>query len=315
MTVLVTGASGFVGGRLARRLREALPGERLVLWGHGCDDDLVRQGAVWRTVDITDRDAVDVAIAEDRPTKIVHLAALSSVGQAQQAAAETYAANLDGTSAIAAALARHVAGAALVFASTGEVYGAAFRDGIVTEETPPRPMNAYARSKLACEFVLRDTLAPVCPVVALRLLNHTGPGQDERFVVPSFAAQIARIEKGSVPPALSVGNLEAERDFLDVDDVIDAYLKALDLAGSASGFEVFNVASGQPRSIRSILESLAAMSSARFSIEQDPARLRPSDIPRTLCDASAFAARTGWAPSREFGGTLKAVLDWWRAKV
>lgn len=315
MTVLVTGASGFVGGRLARRLRQAMPGEGLVLWGHGSEDELVRQGAVWRTVDITDRAAVDGAIAEDRPTKIVHLAALSSVGQAQQAAAETYDANLNGTSAIAVSLARYVPGASLVFASTGEVYGAAFRDGIVTEETPPRPMNAYARSKLACEFVLHDTLAPVCPVIALRLLNHTGPGQDERFVVPSFAAQIARIEKGSVPPNLSVGNLEAERDFLDVDDVIDAYLKALDLAGSASGFEVFNIASGQPRAISSILDALTAMSTARFSIAQDPARLRASDIPRTVCDASAFSARTGWAPSRAFDATLASVLDWWRAAV
>lgn len=315
MTVLVTGASGFVGGRLARRLREAMPGERLVLWGHASDHELVRQGAVWRTVDITDRDAVDAAIAEDRPTKIVHLAALSSVGQAHQAAAETYAANLTGTSLIAASLARHAAGASMVFAGTGEVYGAAFRDGAVNEDTPPQPMNAYARSKLACEFVLRDALAPVCPVIALRLLNHTGPGQDERFVVPSFAAQIARIEKGIVPPTLSVGNLDAERDFLDVDDVIDAYLKALELAGSASGFEVFNVASGQPRSIRSILDGLAVMSTAHFSIEKDPARLRPSDIPRTVCDSSAFRSRTGWTPSRSFDATLASVLEWWRAHV
>jgi GDP-4-dehydro-6-deoxy-D-mannose reductase len=183
------------------------------------------------------------------------------------------------------------------------------------ESSPVLPTNPYARSKLAAEMLLQDTLSGSCPVVVLRLLNHTGPGQDERFVVPSFAAQVARIEAGLLPPRLLVGNLSSERDFLDIRDVIDAYLKTLRHVRQASGFEVFNVASGEVRSITSIVEQLRSLSTRTFDIEVDPARNRPVEIPRTLCDSSAFRDRFGWQPSRNFDDTLREVLDWWRVQI
>ncbi|MGE0500569.1 MAG: GDP-mannose 4,6-dehydratase [Rhizobiaceae bacterium] len=315
MTILVTGASGFVGRRLAAALAAERPGETLVCWGHEPDGGLVAQGARWRSVDLTDAAAADRAIREDRPDRVFHLAALSSVGQAHVEAGATYDANVGGTLNLAKSIAAHAPGARIVFASTGEVYGRAFLDGVVTEATRPEPGNAYARSKLAAEFILRDVLAPVGSVVALRLLNHTGPAQDERFVVPAFAAQVARIEAGKSPPSLSVGNLDAERDFIDADDAVDAYLKTLEMDGPDSGYAVYNVASGRPRRIASIVDRLQALSSVPFAVEIDPARLRPSDIPRTECDTSAFRVRTGWAPERDFDDTIAAVLDWWREQV
>jgi GDP-4-dehydro-6-deoxy-D-mannose reductase len=184
------------------------------------------------------------------------------------------------------------------------------------EETAPvRPTNPYARSKLAAEIMLADALSETCPVIALRLLNHTGPGQDERFVVPSFAAQIARIEAGVAPPVLKVGNLTAERDFIDIADVIEAYLLALRLAQSTTGFRLFNVGSGKPRSIASILDQLVAMSTSACEIEQDPTRMRASDIPRATCDTSAFHSATGWTARRNWPDTLRSVLDYWRMKT
>jgi GDP-4-dehydro-6-deoxy-D-mannose reductase len=322
MTTLVTGASGFVGRRLVKALRQRLGTEtRLIGWDHSADgesDDWIAGGdrVERNAVDLTDTAAVDAAVQLAPPTQIFHLAAISSVGQSQGAARATHEVNVAGTLNLAEALRKHAPGARLVFASSGEVYGSAFASGEpLAESAPLRPLNPYARSKLAAEFLLEDRLSDVCPIIALRLLNHIGPGQDEHFVVPGFAAQIARIERGLIPPKLMVGNLAAERDFLAVDDVIDAYLKMLALGDGKPGFSVYNVASGEPRSINSILERLTALSTAKFEIEPDPARLRPAEIARTLCDASAFRALTGWRPKRDVDQALEEILDWWRGRV
>lgn len=318
MNILVTGSSGFVGGRLVRALRTHLPRRsRLVAWGRGASpQEAAFEGVAWREINLTDAGAVAKAVRDAMPDRVYHLAALSSVQLSHSAARETFEVNLGGTQALADALRIHSPGAVFIFASTGEVYGSAFAAGTpVTEETAASPLNPYSRSKLAAEFALQDTLSQDCPVIALRLLSHTGFGQDERFVVPSFAGQIARIERGLVPPRLLVGDLSAERDFLDIDDVVNAYLKVLALADTASGFQRFNVASGKVRSIASILEKLASLSATPFAIEPDPARMRPSSIARTLCDASAFGARTGWRPIRNFDRTLEEVLNGWRAKL
>lgn len=314
MTILVTGASGFVGRRLVKALRRRLgPEAQLIGWDHSAEGS---DGIERHAVDLTNAAAVTAAVRATPPKLIFHLAAISSVGQSQGAARATHEVNVTGTLNLAEALRAHAPGARLVFASSGEVYGAAFSSGAALDETSPaRPLNPYARSKLAAEYMLQDRLSDVCPVIALRLLNHIGPGQDERFVVPGFAAQIARIEKGLIPPKLMVGNLAAERDFVDVDDVIDAYLATLTSGDGEPGFTVYNVASGQPRSIRSILDRLIALSTARFDVEPDPARLRPSEIARTLSDASAFRQRTGWQPKRDLDGTLSQILDWWRERI
>ena len=316
MRILVTGASGFVGNRLVGRLRSGFGAEiEVVGWDRTPHAQSI-PGVAWRSVDLTDAAAVDAAIRAERPDRVFHLAGLSSVKQAEGAASQACEVNVGGTVALARALNDHAAGAALIFASSGAVYGAAFASAEpLTEQAAVRPLDAYGRSKLAAEIVLQDMLSERCPVIALRLLNHSGPGQDERFVVPSFAAQIARIEKGLTPASLSVGNLDVERDFLDVDDVIDAYLAALTMADQANGFQTYNVASGRPRGIGSILDRLIGLSTASPVVERAGARLRPGEIATTRCDISAFQARTGWQPRRNFDDTIVAILDWWRGQV
>jgi nucleoside-diphosphate-sugar epimerase len=144
----------------------------------------------------------------------------------------------------------------------------------------------------------------------VRPFNHTGPGQSDAFVASSFARQLAEIELGRRPAVLSVGNLDSVRDFLDVDDVLDAYLALLDPRVPAG---IYNVASGRGLAMRELLELLLAASGVRPAITADPSRLRRTDA--SVGDASRLREATGWRPRRDLGDTLKRLLDDWRRRL
>lgn len=317
MTILLTGGCGFVAGHLLPAL-EKLGDAIVVTYGAGVASGKASGSArtEWVTLDVTDVGAVDRLIASKRPDQIVHLAARSSVKASHSDARDTFEVNCRGSIALFEAIRRHAPGAVVVFASSSEIYGTAFASTTpVTEKSPVFPANAYARSKLAAEIALHDLLGEVSPVIALRLFNHTGPGQDERFVVPSFAAQIARIETGLSVPMLQVGDLTAERDFCDVADVVDAYLRALLLGRDGNGFRVYNIASGTTRTVGSILNDLVERSTARFTVAQDPTRMRPSSVSRAACNVSAFTYATGWSPKRKWSDTIESVMQYWRTQA
>ena len=149
-------------------------------------------------------------------------------------------------------------------------------------------------------------------VVRVRPFNHIGPRQRAEFVAPAFARQIAEIEANLRPPVVQVGNLEAERDFTDVRDMVRAYYLALE-RGEAG--EIYNIGTGEAHSIRLLLNTLLELSTAQANVEQDPARTRPSDVPVIICDATKFHAQTGWAPQISLQESLRDVLDDWRQRV
>jgi GDP-4-dehydro-6-deoxy-D-mannose reductase len=310
--ILLTGGSGFVGRVLAPRLAAAYPGRDCVMASlHGAEPP-----AGWRGVqiDLAHGDVTGL-VAALKPSVVLHLAARSSVQQAAGQAAFVFGDNLDAGLRLIEAVRAHAPRAAFLLASSGEVYGRAFASHpVAREDGPIGPANAYARSKAALEFAVQDLLGRDAPAVILRLFNHFGPGQDSRFVIPSFAAQLAAIAAGRMPPVVQVGNLDAERDFLAVEDVLDAYLRSLGrLAGQAAGVELFNIASGQGRAIRQVLDDLIAASGLAVRVEVDPARLRPSDIPRAVGDASRFAEATGWKPVTAWSEALGATYRSWLA--
>jgi GDP-4-dehydro-6-deoxy-D-mannose reductase len=295
---LVTGKSGFVGARLVRALESRFKG--CEVFGIGKDGESGRIECP--------EDNHEAALR--RPQVVFHLAALSSVAQSGRNASETVSVNLGGTICLAQALREHAPDAVLVYASSGETYGNSFLSGLpVTEEMSMQPNSPYARSKAAGEWAVQDILADQAAVIILRLFNHSGAGQDARFVVPSFAAQIAQIERQQIPPIIKVGNLNAERDFLHVDDVIDAYIAIAERAlNLSSGVQTFNVCSGQATKIKDLLEHLIGLSKLDITIEVDPGRLRPSDIPRAVGDNSKFRTRWDWAPTRNIDQMLRDVL-------
>ena len=147
-------------------------------------------------------------------------------------------------------------------------------------------------------------------MVRVRPFNHTGPGRPDRFVESSFARQIAEIEAGLRPPKMAVGNLDAVRDFLDVEDVLDAYVRLLDPEVPAG---VYNVASGKGTSIRDLLDLLLAETSIRPEVKVDQARWRPADS--SVGSAERLEKATGWAPTIPLRETLRRLLDGWRQAV
>lgn len=300
--VLITGAGGFVGRRLLERIMPRLsPDARIFRAARspGLREDTVTEVLL----DLGDSPSVVHAVKEVEPDLILHLAAQSSVAQTGADAAATWRVNLGGTLALAEAIAASAPHATLLFTSSSEVYGQAFNKGVATEQTAPDPQSAYARSKLAAEQMLRDVLPASTTLVVARPSNHSGAGQDDRFVLPSFASQIARHQ-----PVVRVGNLAAERDFLHVDDVVDAYLALLDASDRLGPRSVFNISSGVARPVGMLLDRMIALSGYSVAVEIDPDRLRPSDIPVAAIDSSVLRQKTGWAPTRAIDEMLAELL-------
>jgi GDP-4-dehydro-6-deoxy-D-mannose reductase len=312
--ILLTGGTGFVGRYLAPALLKSFPGcEGVIVSPKGSAAQI--EGWCCEQADITDESAAEALIGRYRADAILHLAAQASAGQSVGAAELTWRVNYGGSFALARAAARHVPGCLFFFASSADVYGKSFSLGPASEETPPAPVNAYAASKLAAELMLRDVLPASCRLIVARAFNHSGPGQDERFVLPAFAAQIARIESGLCEPVLRSGNLEAERDFLHVADVVEAYVGLLAQAQSLPERSLFNVASGKVHRIGDLLEMLRGLARTHFEVKLDPKRARPSDIPRAQGDAARILNTTGWKPTRQVAQLLSELVEWWRFKV
>lgn len=316
--LLITGAGGFVGPHLLRAAKQS----RLSFEGiQACtknpseiqvDDDVVR----WCSMDILDASAMRELIASFRPTHVIHLAAISHVPTANRNPQLVWSVNLLGTLNLLEALKYETPDAVLLFASSSETYGRSFLQGEpLTEKAELQPRNPYAATKAAAEQMLVQYVETGLRIIRARPFNHIGPGQTEDFVVPAFAAQIARIEARIQLPIMKVGNLEAKRDFLDVQDVANAYISLLENAADLPNGAAFNIASGTERSIHSILIELKALSNAEFSIEEDPERLRPSDTPIAMGNSDKLRQATGWTPQLDWDQTLQSILDDWRQRV
>lgn len=310
-TVMVTGASGFVGGHVIDALLAAghAPDE-VVAVGRGPLPDLVHA----RPLDLLDKKDVGEAVATLKPTAVIHLAAVALPAAAKRDAEQAWAVNVNATRWLAEAISRHAPAARFVFAGSSESYGRSFQSaaGPIAETAPLKPMSAYGATKAAAELMLLQMVSDGLDAVAFRAFNHTGPGQSADYVVSSFASQIARAEAGSGPASLRVGNLEARRDFCDVRDVARAYVLATDRVLGGIDDRVLNVCSGTARRIGDVLDGLVGMADAAIDIELDPARLRPAEIPMAVGDPSAACRVLGWSPTIEFEATLRDVLTSWR---
>jgi GDP-4-dehydro-6-deoxy-D-mannose reductase len=198
----------------------------------------------------------------------------------------------------------------LIFASSADCYGASFFPGVPVDETAAlAPLSLYAATKAAADLALGAMAPQGLRLLRLRLFNHTGPGQLESFVVPTFAGQIARIEARLAPPEIAVGALHAERDFLDIRDVCAAYVACIERSDDLPRSEILNISSGQPVRIATILEKLMAKSATAIKIRPDPAKLRPIEVPRVTGSSAKARALLNWRPNYDLDECLGAVLE------
>jgi len=308
MRVLVTGSAGFVGRHLLEALRER--GHEVFETDHAATGDAL-------AVDVTDALAVHAAFELARPDAVAHLAAQAFVPASIEDPVGTQRINAGGTQNVldaARALAAGGVRARVLVVSSADVYGNQPVEAYpLRETTAPRPANPYAASKVAAE-ALASAYARSFGVdaVVTRAFNHIGTGQDERFAVPAFALQLARIAAGA-EPVVQVGNLSATRDILDVRDVCDAYVRILEGAGQAG--EIYNVCSGTATPMREILRRLIEFARVPVEVREDASRMRPADVPVSVGDAAKLRAATGWAPRIALGAALRAVYDEARARV
>ncbi len=295
MRVLVTGASGFIGRRLVGYL--AGLGDEVAGTVLGTEETAVERAF---RVDLLDAEGLAAAVDSFDPEAVVHLAGLSHVGSSWRNVAEYYRVNILGTrNLLDAARGRRV-----VIASSAEVYGLVpDEEQPIAETAPLDPGNPYAMSKAAAELLARDRGAMI-----MRSFNLIGPGQSETFALPSFARQLAEIHRGEREPVLEVGNLEARRDFLHVDDALEAY-RLVATEGSAG--EAYNLGSGEAYSIRDVLDLLLEVSGVSARTEIDPERFRPVDIPLTCADTAKLGA-LGWEPARS---VEEALTELWESVV
>lgn len=305
--VLVTGSSGFVGRHLCGHLKAQ--GYEVF----GCDQVSVQDSPRYRTCNITDAQSIEETLQWAGPLDfVVHLAAISFVPDATNSPSEVVEVNFLGTIRLTEALRAQAPESRLVFIGSSEAYGPP-KETPMTEAHPLSPANPYAISKAAadeyCRFLSQSAGADI---VRMRPFNHSGPGQSDRFVLSSFARQVAEIEKGQRDAVIKVGNLDAERDFMHVNDVVHAYEAALH-KGRAG--EAYNICSGQSHRIGDALEALLAMSDTDIRVEVDPERFRPADLVEVRGSHDKFTRDTGWKPARSFERLLADLLAHWRETV
>ena len=297
MKILLTGASGFVG----KHFQDLLP----------CHPLLDNRG---NPLNLLDKPALETAIASIRPEAVVHLAAISSVVESFHSPEETFQVNVIGTLNLLRVLESTNFSGCFIFVGSGEVYGNVSPDDLpLKEDMILKPINPYAASKASAEALAYQwSQTGKFEIVLTRPFHHTGPGQNDNFVVSDFARQMVAIKKGRHEPTISVGNTNDTLDFTDVRDVSRAYSLLLEKGKNG---EVYNICSGVERSIGGILVELLNLTKVKAEIIHKSGGLRLSDQLRLAGSFEKLHRETGWSPQIPWQQTLQDIITYWEKKI
>lgn len=301
MRALITGIKGFVGQYLLEELKK----NNIETFGISRKEEIEEN--IYKG-DILDLESVANIIKYTQPDVVFHLAGFTSVKDSWDKPDEAMRLNKGGTENLYKAIAAVDANIKVILISSAEVYGKPSKIPLL-ETDPIHPENPYSKSKLAQEKIARDN--PKIKTVICRSFPHTGPRQQPIFAIPSFAKQIAMVEAG-LQNEILVGNLDAQRDFTDVRDVVQAYRI---LAQSDNWGQIYNICSGKIWSIKQVLDTLLRCSEKNIKITIDSSKMRPSDIPVLRGDNTKIKHDIQWEPNISFITTLQDILDYWRKEI
>ena len=317
MRVLVTGITGFVGSHFAElALTEGAEVFGSYRWRSKTENiDHLRDRVTLIECDLRDLSSVNELVASSRPDFIIHLAAQSYVHASWHSPAETFNTNtISQVNLLEAVRAQGKAAPRFLAIGSSEEYGLVHEDELpIKESNPLRPLSPYAVSKVTQDLMAYQYFKSYAlPIVRARAFNHEGPRRGDVFVTSNFARQIAEIEAGGREPTILVGNLKAVRDYTDVRDIVRGYWLLLERGEPG---QVYNLCSGRGWAIQEILDFLLGESiNTSIRVREDPARLRPSDVPVLIGDCSRLTA-LGWKPRIPFEQTLRDLLGYWRERA
>lgn len=299
---MVTGASGFVGSALREQVMQGSAASRID-WCPPAPD-----------LEMRDEVSIRRSLEQARPDWILHLAAQSHVPTAWSDPAGTLQVNAGGTALLLKVLAEQGFKGRLLFVSSADIYGVVPESELpITEDRLPAPRNPYASSKVAAEVLCGQwARTHGLDIVIARPFNHTGVGQRPDFALPAFAREVAAIALGRQAPRILTGDLGVTRDFLDVRDVLDAYLALL--AQGVSG-QIYNVCSGREVLLRDALQQLLDLAGVQAEVATDPARLRPAEQRRVCGSHAKLTQATGWQPRHALRATLSDLLQHWKSEL
>jgi len=319
--VLITGITGFVGSHLA----DLCLNKHVNLYGfrryHLSNlknivhiEDKIR----WVDCDMMDAKAVTKAIQKVKPDVIFHMASQSFVSPSWDHPSLYMDANYRMTVNLFEACLESRINPRIHIPGSGEEYGEIYEDELpITLTTQLRPVNPYAVSKVA-----QDMNAYVyfrsygLRVIRTRAFNHEGPRRDRVFGIPWYCYQIAKIEHRLQKPVIKVGYVDDLRNFTHVKDMVRAYWLAVEKCEPGELYLIGSEADSHVHTFRECVEMLIEMSKVKnIRYKIDPQYVRPTQVPRLICDTSAFVKTTGWKPRIDFETILVETLNYWRDQI
>jgi GDP-4-dehydro-6-deoxy-D-mannose reductase len=297
-SALVTGATGFVGPFLIRYLLEA--GYEVVGGIHSSWIELPeRCGLV--SMDVSDSDAVRSIVAAVEPDEVYHLAGLTR--PAGGGIEEFYEVNFKGTLNLLEAIRGVASGTRVLLVGSAYAYGKS--DQPIAETKPLEPVNHYGVSKAAADMLGRTYALQGVHVVNVRPFNHSGPGQNPDFLLPTLAEQFTQIMASENTSSVKLGNLGSVRDLCDVRDVVRAYHLALSKGRPG---EAYNVGSGRGVSVQDLFELVRQEAGIDVQLTVEPARVRAQDIPYLVADVTKTHKELGWETEIPLAKTIHDML-------
>lgn len=313
---LITGITGFVGSHMAEYLlKEGIEVHGILRWRSKMENiEEIKNNLHLYEADLLDAHSLYTTIEKIQPDYVFHLAAQSFVKSSWTSPANTIETNMVGTCNLFEALRKIKPDAVVQIAGSSEEYGLVHPEETpMNENNPLRPLSPYAVSKIGMDYLGYQYFQSYgLKVIRTRGFNHTGPRRGHVFAESTFAKQIAEIEKGIKDPVVYVGNLDAQRDYTDVRDMVRGYYLAVQKCEPG---EIYNICSGKTWTIQWVLDFLLSQSKVKIEVKEDPERMRPSDVKILLGDNSKFSKATGWKPEITLEQTLTDLLNYWRERV